>query len=108
MWMERPLDAEDSKVVWDTVGFLARGVGRCIEAGRFHAANATDLATRLWALTHGVITLEIAQLFTTHQALACLGGAALDLFTSFGDDREASVRSLGAALGRAGIPGAQQ
>ena len=101
MCMERPLDPEEAKVAWEAFGALVAGVQRCIATQRFAPGDATDLAIQLWALSHGVVTLELAQLLTTEQALSCLGAAVLNLLTSYGDERETTLKSLGSALARA-------
>jgi len=94
MFMEEPLDAADADARSETFGALVAGVERCIAAGRFAPADATDLATQFWALGHGVVALQLAHLLSAEEAIGCLGGALLNLFSSYGDDRATARRSL--------------
>src|SRR5436189_114464 len=50
MFMERPHDADDAQIGWDTFEALIAGVQRCITAERFREGDAADRATQLWAL----------------------------------------------------------
>jgi AcrR family transcriptional regulator len=103
MFMEQPLDAADAEIGWDTFDALVAGVQRCIDARRFVGPDAADLATQLWALTHGVVSLELAGMLDSARAFNALGVAALNLFIAFGDDRGRAPTSLadGAARGDA-------
>jgi AcrR family transcriptional regulator len=103
MFMEQPLDAADAAIGWEAFDSLIAGVQRCIAADRFAPADPADLATQFWALGHGVVTLQLAQLLSAEQALKCLGDAVLNLFTSYGDDPETTTRSLAHARRRAGV-----
>jgi AcrR family transcriptional regulator len=94
MFMEQPLDAEDAGARAENFEILVARVRRCIDAGRFAPAESVDLATQFWAVGHGVVTLELAHILSAEEALRCLGGAVLNLFTAFGDDRDAARRSL--------------
>ena len=100
MFMERPHDAGDAEIGWDTFEALVAGVQRCISAKRFRAGDAAERATELWALAHGLVSLELAQLLDRPRALAALGAAALGLFVAFGDNRDEAVRSLNAGAQR--------
>lgn len=100
MCMEEPLDADDATFGSETFVLLVAGVERCIEAGRFHGADATGTATQLWVLAHGISTLELAGLLDVEQALRTFRAAALNLFAAYGDDRDAASRSLDAAWER--------
>jgi AcrR family transcriptional regulator len=93
-FMEQALDATDVAVGSEAFEMLVSGFERCIAAGRFDAADATALATEFWAIGHGVIALELAQLLSPEDARACLDGAVLKLFQSYGDDPHSAERSL--------------
>jgi AcrR family transcriptional regulator len=93
-FMEQPLDADDATVGSEAFGRLVEGFERCIASGRFDAAEASALANEFWALGHGVITLQLAQLISAEEAIRCLDGAVLKLFTANGDDPAAARRSL--------------
>src|SRR5947207_11937322 len=94
MYMEQPLDDDDAETGWDTFSTLAAAMRRCIDAGRFAPADAEDLAREFWALGHGVLTLQLAQLLSAEQARGCLLGAVTKLFRSYGDDPQATADSL--------------
>ena len=100
MFMEQPLDEDDAQTGWDTFGTLQAAMRRCIEAGRFAPADAEDLAREIWALTHGVVTLQLAQLLSGEEALRCLAGAVAKLFRSYGDDPDATADSFARAARR--------
>jgi AcrR family transcriptional regulator len=94
MFMEQPLDDDDAAARSETFDILVAGVERCIASGRFAPANPTDLATQFWAVGHGVTTLQLAQLLSIEEALTCVSGALLNLFTAWGDDPDAARQSL--------------
>ena len=93
-FLEQPLDDADAALGSQAFGSLVAGVQRCIEAGRFEEADPAELATEFWALGHGVITLQLANLLSREEALRSLYGAVLKLFRSYGVDRNAAERSL--------------
>ncbi len=103
MFMERPIDAADAVVGIETFNRLVRGVQRCIDARRFHAGDATDLATPLWALNHGVVTLQLAGMLTAERALASLRTGGANQFKAAGDDVRATGRSFTRARQRVGF-----
>src|SRR5881275_978122 len=94
MYMEQPLDAVDAAAGSETFNILTAGVQRCIDSGRFDRANAVELATQFWAFGHGVVALRLANLLPAEEALTCSASALLNLFTAWGDDRDAARRSL--------------
>jgi AcrR family transcriptional regulator len=100
MFMEQPLDATDSAIGWDTFEALVAGVARALQSGRFRRGRPPEMARQLWVVTHGVISLQFAQLLTPIEALDCLGQSAMSLFQSFGDDPKRARRSLTSALRR--------
>jgi len=103
MYMELPLDAHDAAAGSETFNILTAGVQRCIDSGRFDPANAVELATQFWAFGHGVVALELANLLSDEEALSCSASALLNLFSAWGDDRDAARRSLILAGRRAGL-----
>jgi AcrR family transcriptional regulator len=103
MFMEQPLDETDANAGTETFEVLVAGVQRCIDSGRFAPADAAQLATQFWALGHGVISLQLANLLSAEEALDCSSRALLNLFSAWGDDRDAARRSLASAGGRAGL-----
>src|SRR5438067_961432 len=103
MYMEQPLDAADAAAGSETFNLLTAGVQRCIDAGRFDQADAAELATQFWAFGHGVVALQLANLLSAEEALNCSAGALLNLFSAWGDDRDAARQSLTLAGRRAGL-----
>ena len=103
MFMEQPLDETDADAGTETSAILVAGLQRCIDAGRFVQDDAARLATQFWALGHGVISLQLANLLSAEEALDCSSRALLNLFSAWGDDREAALRSLESAGRRAGL-----
>ena len=60
MFMEQPLDEADAAAGVATFDVLVAGVDRCVAAGRFGSAGpAATAATQLWAVTHGLVTLQL-------------------------------------------------
>lgn len=85
MFMEGPVGEIDADVGLETFAQLVVGVQRCLDAGRFTAGGeAVDIATQLWALSHGVVTLQLAHLLTPEVAQDCLRDGANNLFRSYG------------------------
>jgi hypothetical protein len=105
MFMEQALDSEDAAIGWNTFECLSAGVQRCIDGRRFDPAEAADLARQLWALTHGIVALQLAELLTPPEALDCIGAAALNLFTGYGDEPAAARQSLVDGLQRSQVEG---
>jgi AcrR family transcriptional regulator len=101
MYMEQPLDAADAAAGSETFDVLAAAMQRCIDSERLHSGDARELATQFWAVGHGAITLQMAQLLSPEEALKCLRGSVLNLFIANGDDRDAARRSLTRAVRRA-------
>jgi AcrR family transcriptional regulator len=103
MFVEKPLDAADAHIGWDTFEALVAGVQRCIAAGRFRSADAGGRATELWAVAHGLVSLELAQLLEPAQTLNAYGAAAHHLFTAYGDEHDRARQSLADGLRRSGL-----
>ena len=104
MFMDGPIDDADAGVGLDTFGQLVTTVQRGIDVGRLDPADPVGLATQLWALIHGLVTLELARLLSTEQVLVCLDDGARNLITAFGDDPRAFGRSLARATDRSARP----
>ena len=97
MFMDGPVDDADASAGLETFDQLVTAVRRCIDAGRFDPAEPVGLATQLWALVHGLVTLELARLLPPDRALPCLEAGARNLMAAFGDD----PRAVGASIARA-------
>jgi AcrR family transcriptional regulator len=90
-------DAEDDSVGLDTFDQLVAAVARCIEGGRFAAAEPFDLAVQLWSSLHGLVTLQLSGLVAEPLAIEMLTATWRSLFLGFGADS----RAVGRALARA-------
>ena len=86
---------EDDEVGEGTFQRLVKGVERAIAEGRFKSdADPLNLATQMWAMAHGVVTLHKAGCLTKEEALTTMGEMALNLFLGFGDKEEAVLESM--------------
>jgi AcrR family transcriptional regulator len=94
VFMEQPLDSADAVIGSESFEFLVTGVQRCITEGAFDAADAVELATQIWALGHGGLTLQLAGLLSPEQASTCLIGALQQLFASYGAGHDAARGSM--------------
>lgn len=94
MFDEAPIDDVVAAAGAPTFGRLIDAVDRAIAAGRFRRADSGVLARRFWAMTHGVITLEIAGLVATDDAIADLVAMATHICAGCGDDPAAASRSV--------------
>ena len=103
MFLDGPVDAEDAPVGLDTFAQCIDAAQRCIDAGRFTGSDALSIATQLWAMLHGVVSLQLAHLLPEDGALLSLAEGARKLFQAYGDDARALGRSF--ARGRERILG---
>jgi AcrR family transcriptional regulator len=101
MYLEQPLDAADAEAGSETFNTLAAAMRRCLDSERFVTGEARELATQFWAVGHGAITLQMAQLLSPEETLKCLRGTLLNLFVAYGDDPAAARGSLRRAVRRA-------
>lgn len=99
MFMEPSVDDHED-VGEATFESLVAGVERAIQAERFGKADAYGLATQLWSMTHGIVTLHLAGLMTFEEAIECLTEMGKNLFVGFGDSRLSAERSIRAARDR--------
>jgi AcrR family transcriptional regulator len=104
MFMDGPVDEADASVGLETFDQLVTAIRRCIDAGRFDPADPVGLATQLWALVHGLVTLGFAHLLPPDRAAASLEGGARNLMIAFGDDPRAVGSSIARATGRGAQP----
>jgi AcrR family transcriptional regulator len=97
MFLDGPVDGEDLPTGLDTFMYLVDGIARCVDAGRFRRAPSDDpaeLAVDLWALTHGLVSLQLANLLGADEAVAHLESGARSLFVAWGED-EQKLRASG-------------
>ena len=78
-------------------------VRRMIAAGRIRDDGESAIAGRLWTLTHGEATLEIAGFFghEGHGLTQILAPLTVDVLVGMGDDRQRAHQSMAAAAARA-------
>ena len=91
MFLENP---EDDDVGEGTFERLVRGVQRAMDIGRFEKGDPLPPATQLWVMAHGVVTLHKAGCLTLDETLTTMRDMALNLFTGFGDDKDAAIESM--------------
>lgn len=100
VFLERPIDAADSAIGRGAVQQPIDTVARCIEAGRFSAADPEALATQLWAGGHGMICGLLTELLTLEELTESYSAMGVNLFVGFGDERQSAERSIKRARGR--------
>jgi AcrR family transcriptional regulator len=83
MFMEGPVGTDDADVGLDTFLQLVDAVQRCIDVGRFGPGDAYAMAQQLWAVSHGVVTLQLAHLLEPQVAQDCLRAAAGSILAAF-------------------------
>jgi AcrR family transcriptional regulator len=93
MFMEHEVD-DHEEVGEATFESLVAAVERAIQSGRFDKADAYALATQLWAMSHGIVTLNLAHLLTLEEAVECVTDMGRNLFVGFGDDPARAARSI--------------
>jgi AcrR family transcriptional regulator len=97
MFLDGPVDDADFNTGLDTFMHLVNGVERCLAAGRLPSAmpaDAGELAVELWALNHGLVTLQLAHLLPAEQALARFETAGRSLMLAWGADPKGLARSM--------------
>jgi AcrR family transcriptional regulator len=85
MFQEEPVTEDDGSFAYSTFERLVVAVARCVEQERFAANDPTLIATQLWAMTHGVVSLRLASLLTAPAAVECAGELAVNLFVALGE-----------------------
>ena len=90
-----------NRMEWATsVGALRNAVHRMIGAGRIRDDDELAVAGRLWSISHGAVTLEMAGFFghEGHGLTQILGPLIIDTLVGMGDDREAATQSISSAM----------
>ena len=95
MFLERPSD--DPDIGHETFERLVDGVRAAVDAARFEG-DPHALATQLWAMAHGIVTLHFSGLLELGEALECFASMGENLFTAFGDDRGKARASITHAI----------
>jgi len=94
MFSDGPIDDVDFGTGLDSFMVLVNAVARCMDAGRLRLGEPPEHAVQFWALSHGVVSLQLAQLLPPEQALDCLESTAQNLLLAWGDDPKATARSV--------------
>jgi AcrR family transcriptional regulator len=98
MFMEVPLDQADAEVGLYTFQMLIDAIQRCLEVGRFRGDAANELATQVWAATHGIVALYIAGIIERDEVFNLVAKTARNLLLAFGDDPQALADSFRRAM----------
>jgi AcrR family transcriptional regulator len=101
MFLDGPVDAEDQGTGLDTFVYLVKGVSRCLDAGRLPVAASSvaagsdpaGYAVEIWALEHGLVTLQLAHLLPPDEAVQHLDAGGRALLLAWGDEPAALARS---------------
>jgi AcrR family transcriptional regulator len=100
MFMEAPIDRTQGSSALTAFTTLVDAVERCIDAGVFTTGDAADAAVQIWALTHGVTTLRLANLLDGPEATRFLASAGATLFLGLGANRSQVDRAVASARRR--------
>lgn len=88
-------DDDERDAALATFVTLVDGVQAAIDAGRFRPADAAQVALELWAVVHGICTIELgAGLADAQQAPRTLASAVRHLAIGLGDDPAAAAASI--------------
>lgn len=79
-----------------TLDVLVAAIARCVDTGRFTDDDPRRMAGEVWALTHGLVALELGGMLDATQTSALLGSGARHLAIAFGDSRDATDTSFAA------------
>lgn len=101
MFLEGPLDEDDAQTGLDTFGRLVSGVTRCLDAGRIRGVGAVEVATELWAVSHGLITLQFANLLPAEEVRHQMTAVTRRILVGCGADPKALDRSAARTRQRA-------
>jgi AcrR family transcriptional regulator len=78
-----------------TLGVVVACVERCMQAGRFRAADAQIVAHQMWSAMHGLVTLELGGfLVEPYTADICYDPQLVGLMVGAGDSLEAATASV--------------
>lgn len=95
------LSDEDRQHGRYTLAHVIECTGRCIDAGRFHAADPELVAHQMWIALHGLITLDLgAYLIPPYDADRVFEAQLIGLMTMSGDATDAATESVAASKRR--------
>lgn len=99
MFSDGPVEGEEPFVGLDTFVRLVDALARCVDSGvltRPGPAGPDQMAVEVWAVTHGLVSLQLARLLPPEEARARLWSAAGSLLYAWGADPEVLARSYAA------------
>jgi len=97
MFMHGGIDDPRAAVGETTFDMLVAAVQRCLDASRFMPAEPRALAVQLWSMVHGICSLYLNEMLSEPEAITALGDNFAALMAAFGDDADATRRSLAGA-----------
>jgi AcrR family transcriptional regulator len=103
MFLDGPVDDEDLATGLDTFMYLVEGIARCIDQNRLPNASGEDpaeMAVQVWAMTHGIVSLRLANLVPATEAVGYLQAGGKSLLVAWGDEPKRLQDSLRRAQGR--------
>lgn len=98
---------ETLQKTWKAFDTLVEAVGRCIEAGLFAEEDAREVASSLWSVGHGVVSLHLVGRFPEREEArrifelttrAVIGGLLSDAETVGSEERTRKGRERGSGL----------
>ena len=101
MFMEDAIDDPDV-IAAGVASFepLVTTVERSVDAKRFRPGDAWNIATQMWAMCHGFVTLRLAGMMTDELVMQTLVAMAMNMFVGLGDEPSAAQHSLERAIRR--------
>jgi hypothetical protein len=96
MFLDGPVADEDFGTGLDTFMYLVQSIARCQEAGRIPDAEKADpgeLAVEMWAISHGMVSLQLANLLPAEHAAEHLNSGARSLLVAWGADDSLLAKS---------------
>jgi len=102
MFMGAPPPDPAARVGRETVDSLVGCMARCVEAGRLAKADPHDLASQMWAFTHGVVALQLAGMMSPEEARTTVLAGGANLLAAFGLTPATGARQAATSARRAG------
>ena len=94
MFMETTVDTAEAASNVATFLPTVTAVERCIQSGRLSVSDPWDGAVELWALAHGLVSLALSGMLSDEDLRRHLQNGSRACFVGYGDQPEATNRSL--------------
>ncbi len=91
MFMDGPIDDVDQPTGLETFMYLVHGIARCIESlclPKVAGVDPAELALELWAVTHGLVSLQLAHLLEPGEAERRIQSIGGSLLSAWGADQD--------------------